>query len=55
MEEIANMVKDEPQKATELLDEKVVNALNTIVNTDSSKLAGPTAEQIAAREKLMKG
>ena len=55
MEEIANMVKDEPQKATELLDEKVVNALNTIVNTDSSKLAGPTAEQVAAREKLMKG
>ena len=55
MEEIANMVKDEPQKATELLDEKVVNALNTIVNTDSSKLAGPTAEQIAAREKLMNG
>lgn len=55
MEEIANMVKDEPQKATELLDEKVVNALNTIISTDSSKLAGPTAEQIAAREKLMKG
>ena len=55
MEEIANMVKDEPQKATELLDEKVINALNTIVNTDSSKLAGPTPEQIAAREKLMKG
>ena len=55
MEEIANMVKDEPQKATELLDEKVVNALNTIVNTDSSKLAGPTAEQITAREKLKKG
>ena len=55
MEEIANMVKDEPQKATELLDEKVVNALNTIVNNDSSKLAGPTAEQIAARQKLMKG
>ena len=55
MEEIANMVKDEPQKATELLDEKVVNALNTIVNTDSSKLDGPTAEQIAAREKLKKG
>lgn len=55
MEEIANMVKNEPQKATELLDEKVVNALNTIINTDSSKLAGPTAEQIAAREKLTKG
>lgn len=55
MEEIANMVKDDPQKATELLDEKVVNALNTIINTDSTKLAGPTAEQVAVREKLMKG
>ncbi len=55
MEEIANMVKDEPQKATELLDEKVVNALNAIINTDSSKLAGPTQEQIAARQKLMNG
>ena len=55
MEEIANMVKDDPQKATELLDEKVVNALNTIINADSSKLEGPTKEQIAAREKLMKG
>lgn len=55
MEEIANMVKDEPQKATELLDEKVMNALTNIVNNDSSKLAGPTPEQIAARQKLMSG
>ncbi len=55
MEEIANMVKAEPQKATELLDEKVVAALNDIINKDSSKLEGPTAEQIAAREKMMKG
>ena len=55
MEEIANMIKDEPQKATELLDEKVVNALNTIINTDSSKLEGPTEAQIAARQKLLKG
>ena len=54
MEEIANMVKDDPQKATELLDEKIVNALNNIINADSSKLAGPTQEQIAARQKLMK-
>ena len=55
MEEIANMVKEQPQKATELLDEKIVNALNNIITADSSKLAGPTPEQIAAREKLMKG
>ena len=55
MEEIANMVKEEPQKATEILDEKVVDALNKIINTDSSKLEGPTQEQVAARQKLMKG
>lgn len=54
MEEIANMVKDNPQKATELLDVKVMDSLNNIINTDSSKLAGPTQEQIAARQKLMK-
>ena len=54
MEEIANMVKDNPQKATELLDVKVMDTLNNIINTDSSKLAGPTHEQIDARQKLMK-
>lgn len=54
MEEIANMVKDNPQKATELLDVKVIDTLNNVINTDSSKLAGPTNEQIAARQKLMK-
>lgn len=57
MEEIANMVNDEAQKAkaTELLDSKIVDALTNIINTDSSKLAGPTQEQIAARQKLMSG
>ena len=53
MEEIANMVKDEPQKATELLDEQIVNNLTAIIKKDSSKLAGPTKEQVAARQKLM--
>lgn len=55
MEEIANMVKEDPQKATELLDEKIINTLNTIMNADSSKLAGPTQEQLTARIKLNKG
>lgn len=55
MEEIANMVKEDPQKATELLDEKIINTLNAIMNTDSSKLAGPTQEQLTARVKLNKG
>lgn len=55
MEEIANMVKEEPQRATELLDAKVMDALINISNADSSKLSGPTQEQIAARQKLMSG
>lgn len=55
MEEIANMVKTAPDKATELVDTKVFDALTNIINFDSSKLEGPTAEQIAAREKLMTG
>lgn len=53
MEDMANMVKNDPQKATELLDVKVMDALTNIINADSSKLAGPTPEQLAAREKLL--
>lgn len=55
MEEIANMVNQTPEKATELVDTKVFDALTNIINFDSSKLEGPTAEQVAAREKIMKG
>lgn len=53
MEDMANMVKNDPQKATELLDVKVTDALTNIVKADTSKLTGPTAEQLAAREKLL--
>jgi hypothetical protein len=52
MEEIANMVDKEPQKATELLDTKVVDALTNIMLADSSALAGPTEAQQAARQKM---
>lgn len=55
MEEIANMVKVAPDKATELVDTKVFDALTNIINYDSTTLAGPTAEQVAAREKIMTG
>ncbi len=55
MEEIAKMVKESPEKATELVDTKVFDALTNIINFDSSKLEGPTAEQVAAREKIMSG
>lgn len=53
MEEIANMVKENPQKATELVDTKVFEALNNIVKYDSSKLEGPSQAQIDARQKIM--
>ncbi|MBD5401182.1 hypothetical protein HDR58_00040 [bacterium] len=55
MEEIATMVKESPDKATELVDTKVFDALTNIINFDSSKLEGPTKEQIAAREKVITG
>lgn len=55
MEEIAKMVKESPEKATELVDTKVFDALTNIINFDSSKLEGPTPEQVAAREKIMSG
>lgn len=55
MEEIANMVNEDPQKATELLDTKIVDALTNIVTADTSKLEGPTEAQIAARQKLAAG
>lgn len=55
MEEIANLVKTAPEKATELLEPKVFESLANIVNFDASSLAGPTNEQIAAREKIITG
>lgn len=55
MEEIANLINTNPKQASELLDEKVVNALTGIINADSSKLEGPSPEQVAARDKLLKG
>jgi len=55
MEEIAKLVKESPDKATDLVDTKLFDALTNIVNYDSSALEGPSQEQIAAREKIMAG
>lgn len=55
MEEIANMVKEQPEKATNFVDTKVFDALNNIVKLDTSSLQGPTPEQVAAREKILSG
>lgn len=53
MESIADLAQNSPQKATELLDVKVVDTLLGIMNKDSSKLEGPTPKQLEIREKIM--
>lgn len=55
MEKIAGMIKESPEKATELVDTKVFDALNGIINFDSSKLEGPSQAQIDARQKILEG
>lgn len=55
METIAEMAQKEPDKATDLLDVKVIDALLGIMQADSSKLEGPTPAQLDAREKIMGG
>lgn len=55
MTEIAKLVKENPEQATELVDTKVFDALSNIINFDSSKLEEANAEQTALREKLNKG
>lgn len=52
MEEIASMVDKEPKKASDLLESKIIDALNNIITADTSKLEDLTPEQAAAREKL---
>lgn len=55
MEAIADMAQNQPQKATELLDVKVVDSLLNIMQADSSKLEGPTSQQLQIREKIITG
>lgn len=55
MELIADMAQTQPQKATELLDVKVIDSLLNIMQADSSKLEGPTPQQLQIREKIMSG
>lgn len=55
MEDIAGMIKDAPQKATELVDQKIFDQLNNIISFDSSKLEGPSKAQIDARQKILSG
>lgn len=53
MESIADLAQNSPQKATELLDTRVIDTLAGIMNKDTSKLAGPTPKQLELREKIL--
>ena len=57
MEEIAKMIKEDEKNGTQrsdaLVDTGIYKALSDIINFDSSKLAGPTQEQIDLRQKIL--
>lgn len=55
MEEIADVVNKQPEKASELVDKQVFKALNDIISFDSSKVEGPSQKQIEIRQKLVQG
>lgn len=55
MESIADLAQNSPKQATALLDVKVIDTLLGIMQTDSSKLTGPTPAQLQIREKIMTG
>lgn len=54
MEQIAEMTQNSPQNATELLDTRIIDALLSVMQKDTSKLQGPTQKQIETREKILK-
>lgn len=55
MEDIADVVNKQPEKASELVDKQVFKALNDIISFDSSKVEGPSQKQIEIRQKLVQG
>lgn len=55
METIADMAQNSPDKATDLLDVKVVDTLLGIMQKDTTKLEGPSAKQLEIRDKIING
>lgn len=53
--EIANYSQGEPIQAQQVLNEQIMTNLASIVNSDISKLQGPTPEQTAIFEKAARG
>ena len=55
MEDIADVVNKQPEKASELVDKQIFKALDDIIAFDSSKVEGPSQKQIDIRQKLLQG
>lgn len=55
MEAIADIAQKSPEQARPFVDKKVIDALTGIMTNDTSKLDGPTPEQIQIREKILSG
>src|SRR5574344_236402 len=52
---MATMAQNSPQNAVDLLNVKVVDTLLGIMNKDTSKLAGPSEQQLAIRKDIIDG
>lgn len=55
MEAIADIAQKSPQQAKALLDAKVIDTLLGIMDKDTTKLEGPSPQQLEIREKIMSG
>lgn len=55
METIANIAQSSSPQATAFLDVKIIDTLLGIMDKDTSKLQGPTPEQLQIREKMVNG
>jgi len=55
MESIPKIIKQDPKAVENLVDTKVFDALNNILNVDTSKLEKPSQQQEEAREKQKSG
>lgn len=55
MEAIAEITQKSPEQAKVFVDTKVFGILATIMNKDTTKLAGPSTEQLQIREKILSG
>lgn len=55
LEDVANMAQNNPEKAKDLLNNKMMTALTTAIQQDTSKLEGPSQAYLTAKEKEAKG